>query len=548
MENYEDWQIKLCGPLGKALDHLCSRTFRALDYNVLLEPFRRRSALQCGADSLLWGKAVSSALLCSLHDPDPAALERLRESLYSMAALQDETGEISAFPPSARFQYWDLEARRYILRAFYLGWQIFGKDQVLADCCVRMTDQLMSLVGPGKRSILHCGQQGGLDSSAILDSIVGVCRLSGEKRFLDFARYIADTGCSQQHNIFTALMNGQEPCELGNGNAEALNGCFKGLIELCKFDPDSAERYTECCKRYFKEITAKELFITGTGGGGNREGTRWFRGAVHQSDPDSSADGRGNTRVTVSCLELFEAMHRFDGSLEPLALAERSLYNALLGAWDESSGFWYDQTPFPMTGSSRGELPETLFRRLSGIGGLALAPRLAAVPIEEGAALNFYEDMELSLPRNVKIKVKGGFPSADSVEITIRSRREVAIALRIPDYCTGACYCGCLLDWHKGQYLYMKKKWKADEVLTVTFDPKVRRVDALEKAPYEALVRGPVVLAEKEGAEELPSLVRTVRNKKLLMDCASAAQRGGTFSVWYKKLLPKYLFHYFDYD
>ena len=85
-----------------------------------------------------------------------------------------------------------------------------------------MADQIISLVGPGKRSILYCGMLGGLDSSVIMESMVDLYRISKNRRFLDFACYIADCGISQQHNIFDALGNGMEPALLGSGHAPGL--------------------------------------------------------------------------------------------------------------------------------------------------------------------------------------------------------------------------------------------------------------------------------------------------------------------------------------
>ena len=514
------------------LDSFCVRTKAGEFYDRLLEPYRLHNGHLCGPAPLHWGELVSAALLCAGRMPHLYSEEKLLQTLYAAAALQEPDGTLSAYPKNLQLQAFDLAGRRCVLRAMLRGWEFFGKDQRLADCAVRMTDQLMSVIGPGKRSILHCGRYGGLDSSAILDAVTGVYRMTGEKRFLEFARYIADAGGSQQHNIFQALMNGMEPAELGNGNAVYLNGCFKGLAALCEADPEYAEIYKPCCRRYLAEISDKELFVTGSGGGGSRERDRWFRGALHQHETGNPPFSAENIRVAASCLEFFDAMVSLGEPLPALSLAERLICNALPGAWN-----------------SLPENPE--LAQISPFAeAFALIPRLAFTPSEESVMLNFYEDAELSLPHGVGIRISGNFPASGKVEIALRSRRPFAVSLRVPEYCAGVYYCNCLLDWHKNSYLTIKKPWQSDETLQLESDPKVRKIDARNKAPFEALMKGPVVLAPAEN-EEVSSTLRLKHNRQTLIDCASAAgsgERAEKLSVWFKKLLPNYLYYYFDYD
>ena len=532
LENQTECQIDFCGFLGKALDSFCARIGTGAFYDRLLEPYRLHNSCAGSSAPLHWGELVSASLLLIARMPGCLPEEKILQTLYAAADLQSPDGTLSAYSRNSQLQHLDLAGRRYVLRAMLLGAAFFGNDQRLADCAVRMTDQLMSVIGPGKRSILHCGQYGGLDSSSILDAVTGVYRLTGEKRFLEFARYIADTGCSQQHNIFQALMNGMEPSELGNGNAVYLNGCFKGLAELCKADPEYAELYRPCCRRYLAEISAKELFVTGSGGGGSCGRDRWFRGVSHQHEENVALFSAANAAVTNSCLEFFEAMAALGEPLPALVPAERAVYNALPGAWN-----MLPEDPEP------GQISPFA-------GAFALVPRLACTAFEDGVMLNFYENAELMLPHGVRIGISGDFPASGSVEITLRSRRPFAVSLRIPEYCTGVYYCNCLLDWHKNSYLTIKKPWHADEILKLEFDPKVRRIDACGKAPFEALMRGPVVLAADEKAES-SAFLRLQHNKQTLIDCASAggfSGKDGALAVWFKKLLPNYLYYYFDYD
>jgi DUF1680 family protein len=185
--------------------------------------------------------------------------------------------------------------------------------------------------------------------------------------------------------------------------------------------------------------------------------------------------------------------------------------------------------------------------------GLLFAPLMAATPLENnGIQLNFYEDMNIELPTGAIIKVRGNHPVSNFAKITIKSRKKFTISLRIPEYCTGVYYQDCLLKSEKNSYLTITRHWSDDETLTLKFDPKAREVASPDNSPFVALMRGPLVLAEPVTEEEpIEFLNKIQHNKRTLIDYASAGRamnNSAPFKVWFPKQLPKYLFHYFDYD
>lgn len=549
------WQIRYRGPLGRALEKFCRNRLAEMDFEHLLAPYRERNGHLCGNEVMLWGLVVNCAIQFLPYLDDVEELSaKLRRSVEEMMALQDKDGCISAFPRHLQLQGVDLPGRRYVLNALLRAAAMPGADEKIKECCCRMTDQIISLVDSGKRSIIYCGVQGGLDASAILDSVVGVYKLTGEKRFLDFACSIVESGCSQQHDIFRAFQSGMAPCMLGNGNAVGLTDCFRGVAELCKADPGSAARFKEMCQLYMERINAEELFITGAGGGGNSAGTLWFRGAFHQTEENCAGLTMGSNQVTTACLEFFDAMTALIDPLQPFALAERSFYNAFLGAWNGENLCWDHLEPVPLTTTRRQASGEAtcLFDLLRGGEALARFPRMAMVPIENGAVLNFYEEMEAQIPRKARIRITGGYPGSTKAHISIKSRTPFTISMRIPDYCTGVYYLDSLLSWQKNSYLTITRPWEPDEVLTLEFDSKVRAHFPPDGSPYQAFTRGGVVLA----ADNRMSLVDDPmtllwRNKLAFVDYASAGKPAGCgvkFNLWFKKMLPKYVFNYFDYD
>lgn len=544
------WRIRLQGPLGNALNDLCHRFLQDFDFDRHLAPFMTRPGSAADPkDLLVWGSAVRTACnTINYADQSERLTARTFAALDTFFELEEKCRPLTAFPAGQRLQGGDLASCRSILNALLAAAEVFPTDKRIPECCMRITDEIMELVGPGKRNILHCGAMGGLESSAILDAVAGLFRLTGKKRYLEFARYIADSGCSQQHNIFDAFEKGMPLQLLANGNARWLTACFKGLCELGKVDSSYTERARVLGNRYMAAFAAEETLITGAAGGGNFDGSLWCRGAFQQTAEHFPCGVLGSTAVTAGCIEFFAALAALGEPVTLGALAEVSCYNALLGAWNREKALFAPFAPVPLTRSVRNDNFGTchLYDFLCGAEALSLVPSLALTDTENGGILNFYEDMEAHLSRKTLIQVSGFYPASNSAEIRIRSRKPFAISLRLPEYCTGVYYCNSLLEWQKNSLLTIDRPWELDEVLRIDFDPRVRHVAPPDNSPYHALMRGPLVMtADVKGGKSACAMAHSSYNRLPLIDYASAGKPFGSgreFIVWFRKMFPKYIF------
>lgn len=557
LKTKENWTIRLQGPLGKVLEHFSACRLEKIDFNALLEPLRQRKGASCGRELLLWGQAVETSALACRYLDNSKLQSKVRQAVNELIELQKENKALSAYPEALQLQQWDLYARRSLLKALTAAFRTLGEKEAVRQCCLDMTAALMAQVGEGKRSILHCGQTGGLDSSAILDAVVEVWLISGDEEILDFARYIAGCGCSQQHNIFSALQTGLAPSELGNGHGIYLNNCFQGIAELSLHDRENAPFWRNCCRIYLDKLIAEELFVTGSAGGKNDEGSYWCRGALAQGEKKCQGGSFGNSAVTVSNLQLFEALHRALQTPLPVSWAERACYNALLGAWDPGACSWNFRNPTPLTGPCIKEYAASGqpfdFCSFAAASGIALAPALAALPLkeEEGLRINFYEDMELTSTSGTTVRISGNFPASDRVTLKIKSRKKFPLSLRIPEYCTGVYYEDCQLKAEKNSYLTLNRSWSEEETLTLVFDTKVRVVPLPGKQPFQTLMLGPLLLAESSGEEPAEYLRKVQYNKRPLIDYASAGRPlngNAPFNILFPLQEYAYLLNYFNRD
>ena len=114
----------------------------------------------------------------------------------------DEDGRISSYGKNHEFDSWDMWARKYVM----LGMQYFMEictDKSLNDKIIesmkRQADYIIARIGneEGKLPITSATRHWrGLNSSSILEPIVRLYNITGEKRYFDFAEYIVSTGAT----------------------------------------------------------------------------------------------------------------------------------------------------------------------------------------------------------------------------------------------------------------------------------------------------------------------------------------------------------------
>src|SRR6185295_10608769 len=119
---------------------------------------------------------------------------------YAAAELvkaQEPDGYLGTYVPEKRFGLyegadWDVWSHKYNLMGLLTYYQYTGNEPAL-NACRKMGDLLINTFGPGKKSILSAGTHVGMAATSVLEPMVLLYRLSGETRYLDFAKYIVSS-------------------------------------------------------------------------------------------------------------------------------------------------------------------------------------------------------------------------------------------------------------------------------------------------------------------------------------------------------------------
>lgn len=559
--------VSLQGSLGNAIQRSIRNRLMKVDYRHLAEPFRERNERDGRWRCEFWGKIVRSAIRSWQACPDADLLALIRQAVEDIIKTQTDDGCISSYPAELQTKDWDIWGRKYVLLGLARYYRVIEPSEEVRKVMVACLDHLMQQVGPNARNIVYCGHHDGMAATSILGAVVKVYHITGEKRFLDYANWIAEQGGSRKENIYAKALFGYPPAGIGNGKAYEMMSCFEGLLELYRKTGNQED--LETVKRFYQNVREQEIFVTGVGGLKDNCGELWDVGRLKQTRSDAGI--LGETCVTVTFIRLSMQMLRMTADLHAAEQIERSLYNGILGAMLPDASWWMHCNPTPLSGfASKVRAGD----QLPGFGedcclaqgpeGLATAALFAVMSDDFGPVINLYEDCQAQVSllnqNQVRIEISGGYPDSSKVKLQIFPPAEAKfrITLRIPFWSrqTRVRVAGEEYAPQPGSWLKLERVWTPNSEIDMEFDLSLQVHHAPDGSDLVALQRGPIVLAQDSRLGTVgralppdlnklavqpknppPEFARTYRlpDDTLLCDYASAGNRfspENTLRVW----------------
>lgn len=518
VENLPPGAVRLQGAMGEALTLTTTNRLKRVEWKKLVDVFRFRDERDGCWRSEFWGKIVRSAIHAWRATGDAELRAQIDATVEDLISTQTPDGCISSYPAELQTRRWDVWGRKYVLLGLVRYYETVAPDEAVKTAATRLLDHLMTQVGPEAQDIIEAGEHSGLPASSILGAVMGVYRISGERKYLDYARWIASRGCSRVGSVFEAVRHGVPAQFVANGKAYELTSCLQGFGDLVRVAGDESDR--ELLVAYFRNVRDSEIFITGTGGGKDFGGEFWYGGAYLQTR-DFPGIRMGETCITTEWIRYMDNVYRL--TLDP-AIAdelERTFYNALLGAMTPDGSGCTHGNPSPL-GQSLGEPAHGYHLgwsykakaddQIKGFGedcclaqwpeGVAMAPLSAVMKTQDGLVLNAYEALEADYAvggAKATLKVSGGFPFADGpVAVSGFAAGEWTLKLRIPYYWNPRCSVklngGELAGAAASTYLDLRRSWSADDRIEIVFDLSPRELVSPDRSS-RAFMSGPLVLA-----------------------------------------------------
>ena len=508
-----------------------------------------------------WGKMMRGACMTYLVTRDPALYAALAETVEDLLSAQDSLGRISTYSPEKEFDGWDIWGRKYVLLGLLHFHEICPDEAVRAcviDACRRHADYILAHIGDGegKKDITAASRHwGGINSSSILEPIVRLYNVTGESRYLDFARYIIERGGSKNGNIFAYALAGEKyPFEYPDYKAYELMSCFEGLIEYYRVTREP--KWLGAARNFAVMLRASDVTVIGCCGCTHE---LLDHSAVRQTFTKYEGIMQ-ETCVTVTWMKLCLQMLCLTGEEMFADEIERSAFNALYGAVNTEDNDTSDAAiaandgeraaladfkkartegraqmrqwlPFdsysPLLAGVRG-------RRVGGLkymdgntafygccacigaAGTALVPLANVLLSRAGFALNFYLPGTAEIPtpagQSCTVETRGAYPADGHVvvRLSLIGPEAFTVSLRIPSYSeeTSVVVNGVEIDdAAAGGYLHIARTWADGDVIDIAFDtrPEVLRGAPLEDDPaseHHAAIRvGAIVLARDARAD-----------------------------------------------
>jgi DUF1680 family protein len=496
-------------------------------YDSLVEVFR--SGRDFFAQGEMWGKAVRSGCMFYRYTRDPELKTILDATVADLLTTARENGSISCAgiadqPDGPGGDLWE---RKYVLLGLHGYYNHVNPDPAVLQAMIGQADCIVAQIGPPpKTRIVDQGwSPNHIESSTLLEPMMRLYNMTGNPDYLDFAEYIVEVeGGALGHNIIEDAYNNEDPVNIGGVYPKAyeMMSIFEGLVEYYRVTGN--ERWRQAFMNLYRKIMEKEITIIGNGGGDLPNhpkvmGEAWNNTALEQTNPDMNR--MMETCVGVTWLKFCSQILRLTGDPAAVDMIEKYAYNGLIGAMKPGGdGFSYvnrlngAKTITRGWGGVIGGVHVTCCN-LNGPMGLAYLTFVAVMDAEEGPVINLYNACRAtaSTPHGkpVRIDIETDYPLSGriSIKLTTHSAEKFTLRLRIQQWSkeTTLRVNGAPVPVTPGSYAEIHRRWSRGDAIELTLDMRCRLIDAPHGSNragdhFQALVRGPVVLARDENLDE----------------------------------------------
>ena len=495
--------------------------------------------------SEFWGKMMRGGSMVTRYTGNEEIYEILENSVRDILSAEDEFGRISGYRPREQFNFWDLWGRKYVMLGLMYFMEICKDDelneQIIASMC-RQADYIIARIGADKLDIRRCAKHWeGLNSCSILEPIVRLYRLTGNKKYFEFAKYIISTGFILSDNLIELAYNNVSPHDFPVVKAYEMMSCFEGLLQF--YYITGIDKYKTALINFGKNIINTEFSIIGCSGCTHelfdhtaiKQTQIGYRGVVQE------------TCVTVTWMKFASQLLELTGVSDYADRIEQSFYNAYLGAFNTNRIIHNDKQkkadlntfstvlPFdsysPLVASTRGRATggynvlenNSYYGCCACIGsaGAGVIPEIALLNKKNGIVINYYEKGHInSVTPNgsaLKLNIDTAYPYNGTVKFSLELEQseEFEICFRIPSWCDGAnvIYKGQTQAVDAG-YANLKAIWDDADEIILELPMKVKRVlppeGAVNRDVFAAYTYGPLVLAADKRVTDPDAVLEVV--------------------------------------
>lgn len=502
------------------------------------------------SDAAKWIEAAAYSL--TTH-PDPELEKQVDAVVALIAQAQQPDGYLNIYyttvEPQKRWtnmrDMHELYCAGHLIESAVAYYQATGKRQLLDVLC-RYADHIDATFGPDE------GKRRGYGGHPEVElALVRLYRATGERRYLELARFFVDERGQQPHyydmearargsdladywaRTYRYIQAHRPVREQTEVTGHAVRACYlyAGMAAVAAETGDAS--LVEACRRLWDDLTERHLYVTG--GIGQTHMNEGFSFGYDLPNETAYAE----TCAAISLVFWAQRMFHLDPDSRYTDVMERALYNGVLsGVSLDGTLFFYANplTAYPRVDPSHpfsGLVNEDFvhYRRVEWFRCACCPPNLARLLASLGQY--FYSvgertvyvhlygqntaDIDLG-GASVRLEQQTGYPWDEEVRLAVQVAQPTrfTLALRVPGWCRAARLHlngeAVALAPDRG-YQLIDREWRAGDVVTLTLPMPVERVithpKVRQNAGRVALQRGPVVYCVEE-ADNGPDLAQVV--------------------------------------
>jgi hypothetical protein len=533
--------VKVDGVLGQAIENSISGRLKTLpgwNEGELINMFSLESRLSNTTNDW-YGEHAGKWLITSSRAAYRSGDRELKDILLKTAdyliSTQEHNGYLGTYSPQRRItnhqslthaSSWDVWNMSYMILGLLEVNKYYPAERYLI-ASKKIGDLFLENFSDGGQRVTEFGTRRGISATVILDPMVELFRVTGDKRYLDYLDLVIRQMEEKEGlQLISAALANRDLEWIGDGKIYQLLWNITAVAKL--YQVTGNVEYLKAAENIWNKVRNFHLTIIGGPWGGIGKHKECFNSRGYWSPY-----GYTETCSVMSWIQFNSEMFKLTGKAIYVQEVEKSVYNTLLGAQFPNGMDWAYHT------FSNGVLHKANFNDCcpsSGALALEELPPLIYTTTDRGIACNLYSESSASVHIPgvgvIKINQETEYPFEGSVRISVRPENVAffQVLLRIPDWAEGATVkVNCkIIDASliiPGDYLVIERKWQDGDIIDLHFPMKLnvirqtevsmapQRGGSIYQVHWFALTRGPLIYcingligsAEREEIFPLPA-------------------------------------------